>query len=410
MHSGCLSPLLLVAWFGSLASAYVEPPANVTLQCHNLKNTVRWDYGVLSQGTRFKVAIKPYEGDLQEIWVDPPAQEADLSLFSDSSTSYFLEVFAVDGQNESVSAPLDGLSYSYYQDTLAEQTCYLDFPPVNVTAEPNDHLHISFIHPWLWHHPTPQGSPNHNPKGRQRKSYDTQGIKKLPEFTYEVVVNSGKQYHFPCTRRVCEKTVPVEAAQEKPCLNIKGEVENIAVKSSQSYCALPPAAPQEQDLRYIYIVIGVLALNTVLVILFIVYRKKTRASTTLPKSFLNIKKTQNTAGTAQEQFTVATVEPASPTPLLHSCSEESEVTATVTPTSEPEFRLPIGVSREDKDLNDVAGEGQPNDEGHGYMEGGNLDEDETVNSSGASSGYEKRQVLVDMGDDELAEGYRTRNL
>lgn len=109
----------------------------------------------------------------------------------------------------------------------------------------------------------------------------------------------------------------------------------------------------------------------------------------------------------QEQVIVPKVEPASVTPLL-SPTEEKDLTPTVTPSSEPDFRQSIGVTAEDEGdegVCDVVELG--NDEGPGYVGGRNLDADETPYSSKASSGYEKRErVLVDVGPDEQAEGYR----
>ncbi|XP_022619335.1 interferon gamma receptor 1 [Seriola dumerili] len=400
-------PLFLLGLL-SVSLAYVEPPTNVTLRCHNLHNILEWDYGILLPDIRFKVTIQPYSGSALVFWVDPQELQLDISSLSDSSNSYYLEVIAVVGQNESEPAPRNGITFSYFQDSLTRQKCSLDLPPVNVTTEPYDHVLYRFFHPWLWHHQMLSNNPN--PKSRQKKSNDAPTKNQLPQFDYTVLVGSQKKQHrYSCVKSVCEKKIPVDDTQEKHCLNITGEVDRMAVKSTQLYCAMP-LMPPEQNSYIVYIVIIMLILTTVLLVIVLVYKKKTRASTPFPTSMSIKPKLPDTVGPSQDEFAVPTLEPSSPTPLLSPHSKEDEFTLTVTPTAEPDFRGRIGLSGEGEDVRDDVEEGHLNDDRHEYMEGGNLDEDGTQNSSDVSSGYEKREVLVDMGEDELAEGYRTRNL
>lgn len=106
----------------------------------------------------------------------------------------------------------------------------------------------------------------------------------------------------------------------------------------------------------------------------------------------------------QEQVSVPEVDPTSPTPLLPTTEEKEgkEFTSSITSSTEPDLRLPIGVWTEGKvDVVEVK-----NDEGPGYMQGSNLDVDETQLGSGVPSGYEKRPVFVELAPDEPAEGYR----
>lgn len=127
-------------------------------------------------------------------------------------------------------------------------------------------------------------------------------------------------------------------------------------------------------------------------------------STPLPKSmtFTN-KLKQWTSRAVQETDLVTEVGPTSPTPLLS--PEETNLTPAVTPSIEPDFRLTIGVSTQDEDVSDNVEVG--NDDGPGYTQGRNLDEDEELCSNEATSGYEKRDVFVELAPDELAEGYRS---
>lgn len=97
--------------------------------------------------------------------------------------------------------------------------------------------------------------------------------------------------------------------------------------------------------------------------------------------------------------------PSSPTPLLLQTEEEDKTEFISTSNStDYDLRLPIGVPPEN---GDGTQEGQPNEEGPDYMPGNLDNDDETSSANEASPGYEKRgTVLVDLGQDETAKGYR----
>uniref|UniRef100_A0A3B4V434 Interferon gamma receptor 1 n=1 Tax=Seriola dumerili TaxID=41447 RepID=A0A3B4V434_SERDU len=394
--------LFKASWHLCVSVSTVEPPTNVTLRCHNLHNILEWDYGILLPDIRFKVTIQPYSGSALVFWVDPQELQLDISSLSDSSNSYYLEVIAVVGQNESEPAPRNGITFSYFQDSLTRQKCSLDLPPVNVTTEPYDHVLYRFFHPWLWHHQMLSNNPN--PKSRQKKSNDAPTKNQLPQFDYTVLVGS-QQHRYSCVKSVCEKKIPVDDTQEKHCLNITGEVDRMAVKSTQLYCAMPLMPPEQNSWVKFY-----LLFSCCIFLIFFFFFFVLLLTQSVAYHFSIKPKLPDTVGPSQDEFAVPTLEPSSPTPLLSPHSKEDEFTLTVTPTAEPDFRGRIGLSGEGEDVRDDVEEGHLNDDRHEYMEGGNLDEDGTQNSSDVSSGYEKREVLVDMGEDELAEGYRTRNL
>lgn len=95
------------------------------------------------------------------------------------------------------------------------------------------------------------------------------------------------------------------------------------------------------------------------------------------------------------------VEPSSPTPLLAQTEEDR------TGITDYDFRLPIRVL-DNGDMSNVIEEGQPNGEGPGYMVGNTDlgDEDPGSGDEDPGSGYERREVVVALGPDELAKGYR----
>lgn len=115
-----------------------------------------------------------------------------------------------------------------------------------------------------------------------------------------------------------------------------------------------------------------------------------------------------TLGVTQEQVSVPQVDANSPTPLLNGEEGITETMSIVPSSMDQDIRLPIGRPSEDRAVSDEAQVEAENDKGHDYMLGNDLEEDETqLYSSGDSSGYEKRCVVVTLGsDDEQAEGYR----
>ena len=74
-------------------------------------------------------------------------------------------------------------------------------------------------------------------------SYTCCSTAALVSFTTRLCVQE-EPHHYECVTSVCKEKLPVEAEQEKPCLNITGELENMKVKPTQLYCAVPmEAAP-----------------------------------------------------------------------------------------------------------------------------------------------------------------------
>lgn len=227
---------LFLAWI-SVVTAIVEPPANVTLHCHNLTSILVWDYNQLTPGIRFRVSLLQYNGIVHELWVEPPDLQADLSLVSNHTEEYLITVTAVMGENESYPSPSeDGIAFTYREDSVAPQKCFVDLPSVTVTAQPDHQVQFSFEHPWLFYKQKLQDGG----KSRKRKSYDVQTSDQLPVFTYNVMlINQGKPSHrYTCEHSVCTKTLPVDAAKKEHCLKINGELKHMSVKSKQEYCAV----------------------------------------------------------------------------------------------------------------------------------------------------------------------------
>ncbi|KAM6997188.1 growth/differentiation factor 10b [Tautogolabrus adspersus] len=373
----------------------VKPPTNLTLDCRNLHNVLKWSYEEpLTPGLTFIVTIGCISSCPENFTVDPPALQADLSFLSQPGEEYYVTVRAVIGKNKSESP--EGIEFTYFKDSLVSNKCVVDLPSVNVTAKKDDMVLLRFVHPWLFHKEKMAGSPT---SGSKKKRSHVAEIEQLPEFTYDVVIMNQKAepHGFSCEKRVCEQTLPVDAAQEKHCLKITGEMKRMSVEATQDYCALPI---EETANYFIYIVVvGVLLLIALIAILFMVYKKKTKPSSSTPNS-INItgRRGPLTLGVDPEHVIVPQVEPHSPTPLLHSTDEP--------PVTIPDFneRLRIGVSTEDEAV--CEDEEVQNDEGSEYAQGGQL-EDDTFNCREITSNYESRNpVVVVLAPGEVAEGYR----
>ncbi|KAM8738664.1 growth/differentiation factor 10b isoform 2-T2 [Acanthopagrus schlegelii] len=386
--------LLLLAW-SQAVPAHVEPPTNVTLHCHNLLNVLKWSYGEFLPGLKFKVFVGSLSSPPQVIWVDPPNLQADVSFSSDPRNDYFINVKAVIGQDESAAAPPGGIKFSFFKGSLANQKCFLDFPAVNVSVQ-DDHVMFSFTHPWLLY--------NYTFTNGRVKRRDSEPI---PEFKYSVAIVGQGDQRFFCYESLCEdKVILMDQSQKKYCLDVNGEMDKMEVKATQPYCAEPIG------FAFIFIGVALLALLLLGFIFFMVYKKKTKPSSSTPDSMTFYGRVwQLVLPVPHEQMIVPDVEPASPTPLLPppDKNEKEEITPAATVLAEPQPQLwieknEVGGSNTDEGVcEDIEG---GNREESLYMPGKNMEDDVTESSDAADHGYEKRPVVVDMGEGENAEGYR----
>lgn len=400
---GKIGPVpLLILWLLCYATAKMAPPANVTVHCHNLQNSVEWAYAQLTPGLRFKVVVQPLQrGSQQVVEVDAPTVRVDLPSLSDVTQAYLVTVTALFEQEQSDPAPRDGITFSYY-NPMADKLCLLDFPPVNVTANEHGEVLFSFVHPGLVYH-------DRIPSKKSRRENNHEASVKLSEFEYDVEVqNQGQERRLICDLSRCDGSVVGKAGQEQHCLNLSGNMDKMTFKATQVYCATPPKPTPPNNHTYI-LVIAISLLLAGGFVMFMVFRKCTRPSSPIPSSMLfgKLRRGVNPKE-SPETFCVPQPEPSSPTPLLMTTedNEGNDSTPGVTPTAEPDLRLPIGVSAADETACGVAE--MQSDQEDGYLAKGQSLEDEDMDSSGAvSTGYEKRSCIVDLGPDEKAEGYRS---
>ncbi|KAM7408467.1 hypothetical protein PAMA_002272 [Pampus argenteus] len=394
MKSVC-AVCVLVLSIQLTAATKVPPPTDVVLHCSNWNNTLKWTYKQPQPGLRFQVTFDSYSGKnmcSSPLWVEPPTLQADVSFLSDPSDDYFLSVTAVIGHNKSDSEEID---FSYYQNSQASQKCSLDLPPVNVTAEADGKVKLQFTHPWLSR--PKMFTCGVNKEGQKKKKHAKSIREELPLFEYEVAIINQTQdapHASRCEESLCEDTLPVDAAQDKYCLKITGEMQKVRVQGTQEYCALRNVV----DNTHVYILVSLLVFATFSVIIFMVIRKLTRSSTTLPASMaISQQVKQGIIGIVREPVAVPELEETSPSTQMLENEEEKE---SLTSSSTSDRQLLMVMSTESEGLCDIVEVGQHKDE---YTEGNKFDE--TDKCEEMHSSYEKRHVFVELAPGEHAEGY-----
>ncbi|XP_069000524.1 interferon gamma receptor 1-like [Embiotoca jacksoni] len=389
---------LLLIWI-KIAAALVDKPTDVTLRCQNLINVLEWSYGQIQDGLRFRVDISARESDdfPPELWVEPPALEANLSFLSNPREVYFVTVTAVIGENKSVSHPDDGIAFSYTDQFPDTQRCFLDLPSVNVTVKTADTILIHFEHPWLRF----LSKVHDGKKGQGKQIFQI--------FKYDLeILNQTTYRDLECEDKVCEAPLLVDAAQENHCLRIEGKILQILVKTKQEYCRT--LSLEETSHYHIYILVPLLLLIAVSLVVYMIIHKKIRPSTSLPRSMIFKDSVMKPImSPVPETMTVLRVTPSSPTPLTTDEEDRGEFTPVFTSSNQSDFRLSNELPPEVERVSDDIEAGELNYEKHAYQQGSNLEEDEALPSGGVSNGYESRRpVLVNLAPDELNEGYRSR--
>ncbi|XP_054655566.1 interferon gamma receptor 1-like isoform X2 [Dunckerocampus dactyliophorus] len=349
-----LKTLLVVFFALDITVAQVAPPSNVTLHCGNLQNKLVWSYDDPPPGLQFRVDVgqlSDSNGAIDPLWVDPPELQADVSFLSDPRNDYLLTVTAVLGENQSDPAPADGIVFSYYMDSPATQRCSLDLPPVTVLEHQDHTILLSFEHPWLFYH---QRLPPALDSRRREKRRHKQPDNPLPVFKYDVTINKKQFADLSCLEQVCERKLPVDAAQEKHCVTIRGELEKISVHGTQDFCA----RPLRGNIVVVSVTVSLLVLAVVSAVLIMYCRKRTKA-TFSPPSLLDFTDRPHSC-------TMSLVQETPDVPKMGFCSTSVQDEALPDdPTAEPDSPF-----SEDSD-GDVAEEQQEEEEG--YMGGENLE-------------------------------------
>uniref|UniRef100_A0A668A2P2 Fibronectin type-III domain-containing protein n=1 Tax=Myripristis murdjan TaxID=586833 RepID=A0A668A2P2_9TELE len=253
------------------------PPANVTLQCHNFRNVLYWNYSQISPELRFRVFVGALSRSVlsyllfpcshyDPVWVDPSNLSADLSFLHDPKDDYFIHVSAVIGENVSARAPPGGIKFSYFMHSPSNRTCSVDLPPVNVTVHPGG-IKFSFQHPSLLYDQLLDDQPS--PTNEQ----ELHCVLCLQKEHY--------RHDFSCLDSVCEEELPLDVEQETYCLRINGHWEGVDVRATQEYCT-----KAQTNYIALYVVLPLLACLVIGLIFFMVFRKQTSSLFSLPASMV----------------------------------------------------------------------------------------------------------------------------
>ncbi|XP_047207815.1 interferon gamma receptor 1-like [Girardinichthys multiradiatus] len=381
--------LLCLLLFPFVSSAQVAPPTNLSLTCRSQKNILYWDYDQIVPGLRFLVKIfsdSNLKGCRNEIWVDGPPLQANVSFLSDPDATYFLTVKAVLGKNESVSS--DGLTFSYFHSSLGGQKCLLDLPPVNVTPQPHHQIQFQFKHPWLVYKEGLSGCKEH--KKRVSES-------KLPNFEYNVKMAGQEQDHtFVCEDAVCEERLRVDAAQDQHCLKIQGSLKKMFVESTMEYCALKTEPPHSHITLYTWI--SIVILMGAALVAFMVYRRRTSPSSDMPRPLrFGFGDKKKHPPLMPPDDVVSPVES-----ISVSSKEEDDQSFTPSIPGSKEYEVRMKLNPEDPEKGNAA------DDDTVYMAGGNLasDNEEQESDQESRSPYERRSVVLELAPEDHAEGYR----
>lgn len=398
MDSYRVYPALLL-WL-HVAAAHVPPPGDVDLHCGNLQNRVEWSYGEFPEGLRFRININELYGQMNPVWVDPPILQADLSSLSDPENEYNVTVTAVMGTTESKPAPDGGITFSYYRNSLAAKKCSLDLPPVNVSFQADSSVEVAFEHPWLTYLQRMPASV------RQRfRRMSEWSEEELPIFSYKVDVINQNEHKDDCVEDVCQLKFAVGREEQSVCMRITGKLKKILVAGKETYCA--KRMPPENNVAVICGVVIPLVLVVVGLIVYMVVRKTTTPSSTLP-SFMTFPEQPHPQpnGVQQETAISSVVTSHSKTPLMTDDKESPPPTSVAThPPISPEETLMVEAEAEEEEL------ACPEQE-EGYTHGRALEMEsdpelnpELLNFSSGTSSYERRPVVAQLSPDEPAEGY-----
>ncbi|XP_047459097.1 interferon gamma receptor 1-like isoform X2 [Mugil cephalus] len=423
-----LVPIPVLLWT-IVGASDVAPPTNITFTCHNFTNLLEWSYPDMQPGLRFRVDVNCLYSSEQVIWIDAPTLQADIGYHFNELEACMVQVTAVIGQRESVSTSEEGIAFSYGQNVLdVTYTCFVDHPFVNITVKPDDIVVFRFEHPWMVYR---QKALNNNKLKSVKKRHGGMSQRTLlPEFNYEVVVvhHQEKHFSFLCETEVCEQTLPVHTDEQQHCLKFKGTIQQLLVQGREPYCVPQNPGtfngiPQGEFLQsqaqlqmnthrhtsslsdvYLYVGITVLVLGTVVLIVFMLYRKTIKPSFTMPPKFdrIDSQRPQQIMRTYPDP--VVLVEPTTPTLLLDDTDDDrKDLTPDVSRFPCGDLQSSSVMQQEDQGVSDDFGDLEEPKDDPEYMRGSKMDEDDMFPEESA---YERRIVLVELGPDDVTEGYR----
>lgn len=382
---------ILSLWITLHVAADKAPaPKNVSLVCHNMKNTLSWEHDEAGPGLSFQVVVSSLQSNRVTLEVNWPDMSIDLSKYSNPTDDYFVRVFAVkDGDIATKSEKGPSLRYSYFQDSLATVKCGLDLPTVDVKTLEENRLSFNFTHPGVLY--LPQATTT-----RKRRNHQSQTT--LPIFEYHIeILDQVGTYDYSCTEPECQETLHVDSSEKSYCLNINGEMEKMSVRATREYCSKPLKAPGTNPLAFVIPILLVLVGVGIIGAMWFV--RKTRPRTSRPRALDVAVMNHPQRDPALYEYSHVSVDVghSSPEPLL---SSEQDV-ANSSGGFADEVRRPLGVpevQNEDEQQGPAGAQGASED---GYTPGTDLDGNE--DEPGAGQGNEDEEEPGVGREDEYEE-------
>lgn len=402
MYSVAPTVFMLLQLFLDKSFSYVPPPENVTIECHNFRTVAYWNYSQPSLHPRFFVELFPYGSNSQMVGscLNITHRHCNVSelVLRSVQHGFYLNVTAVVGLNRS--EPAASAEFTYNSNEFQEKLCFLDFPPVKL-SESDGMLKLEFPHPF-------------NAYSKALRNVDNK--KYYKSFTYKVLGQENMPLVCEKMRGLCENHVSAPGVQENPCIRLKGTMNNIHIATAEEVClqklnqTAPTIQPPKGDLSLVLALVGAGAAMVVFAVCAgLVFRRKTKGSTTFPKIMASMLANPHSAKRLLQPETDATSEVLSVAPRSDS-EQESPDGQVPTGTLIPEegSRFPIGkvIGR-----GGSFSEGQTYDGLGGSEQGSRSEEEEQENSACRgveSSGYDRPHVSLtfEISPGDRVQGYK----
>ncbi|XP_059410735.1 interferon gamma receptor 1 [Carassius carassius] len=141
-----ISVTVLILFFKKSASEAVRVPSpeSVSVQCDSYGVEARWKYPEAHQDVYFQVEVQDKDGKRVSNLTRNLHLNISSMLFQPAFNRYCVNVTAVRGEEKS--KPSVFFVFSYNKFAVANTTCYLDFPEVELSPE-DGKLHVQFTNP-----------------------------------------------------------------------------------------------------------------------------------------------------------------------------------------------------------------------------------------------------------------------
>ncbi|XP_076830507.1 growth/differentiation factor 10b [Brachyhypopomus gauderio] len=291
----------------------VPPPANLSLNCHNFKNVLYWNYSEPSLQPTFNVSVRTYERSTP-LSVRTSEHYLDISSYTqDVEDAYFVSVMAE--LNESAKPSSRVFTQFTYGEFPSRIKCLMDFPPLNISVRSRT-FEIEFYHP----------------------SY-IYGIERLNDtFTYTVEYNEIESTTYSCFVNdwICTEKMHLPESLYGSCMTVHfgGSIKGLYTKTSRNVCS-DGLDPDEKDWATLITALVCSGIVLVLVILLggLLYKKLThiKSQSSVFSKLLSMVKSDHVV-IEPENPPLSEVMSVSNTPLLDTSEDLSSPTI-ISPTS-----------------------------------------------------------------------------